>query len=252
SQLLYTLPVSLFGMAVSAAELPYMSAATGSREEVATYLRGRLDGGLQRIAYFIIPSAVAFFTLGDVVSAALYESGRFSRSDSIWVWQVLAGSTIGLLASTWGRLYSSTFYAMRDARTPLNFAIVRVSVAAVTGYVAALYLPQWLGVDRKYGAAFLTAASGAAGWLEFLLLRREMKKRIGHTSIKRAHTFRLWFAALTAAAIAWGFKLGFHTVYTVWIALGILASYGLSYLIITTLMRVPEAVGLSSRILRQR
>jgi len=252
AQLLYTLPVSLFGMAVSAAEIPLMSAATGTPEEVASYLRGRLDGGLHRIAYFIIPSAVAFFALGDVVGGALYESGRFSRSDSIWMWQVLAGSTIGLLASTWGRLYSSTFYAMRDTRTPLYYAAIRVSVASTLGYVSALYLPRWLGVDPRYGAAFLTAASGAAGWLEFLLLRREMKRRIGHTSIRRAHTFRLWFAALSAAAIAWGFKLGLESTHTVWTALAILASYGVAYLLLTTLFQVPEAVALTARLTRRR
>ena len=55
--------MSLFGMAVTAAELPVMSSATGTSEEIAVYLRGRLDQGLERIAFFIVPSAMAFFTL---------------------------------------------------------------------------------------------------------------------------------------------------------------------------------------------
>jgi putative peptidoglycan lipid II flippase len=53
AQVLYTLPVSLFGMAVSAAELPIMSSAVGTDAEVAEYLRGRIVGGLGRIAFFI-------------------------------------------------------------------------------------------------------------------------------------------------------------------------------------------------------
>src|SRR6185436_14459855 len=48
AQSLYTLPVSLFGMSVSAAELPAMSRAIGSTEEVADVLRKRLDDGLRR------------------------------------------------------------------------------------------------------------------------------------------------------------------------------------------------------------
>ena len=251
AQVLYTLPVSLFGMAVSAAELPVMSSATGSAEEIATYLRGRLDGGLERIAYFIIPSVIAFLALGDVVSAALYESGRFTRSDSIWIWQILAGSTIGLLASTWGRLYSSTFYALRDTRTPLRYASIRVTLNVVLGYVAALHLPGWLGLDPRWGVAGLTAASGISGWVEFVLLRREMTRRIGKTSIPAAFTLRLWLAALASAGIAWGFKLGLDGRHTVWIALVILGVYGVSYLLVTTIAGVPEAVALTARIRRR-
>jgi len=41
AQVLYTLPVSLFGMSVSAAELPEMSSVTGTGEERSAHLRGR-------------------------------------------------------------------------------------------------------------------------------------------------------------------------------------------------------------------
>ena len=43
AQTLYTLPVSLFGMSVSAAELPAMASATGDPAQVAAQLRTRLD-----------------------------------------------------------------------------------------------------------------------------------------------------------------------------------------------------------------
>src|SRR4029079_17666298 len=58
AQSLYTLPVSLFGMSVSAAELPAMSKTLGNAEVVAEALRKRLDAGLKRISFFIVPSAV--------------------------------------------------------------------------------------------------------------------------------------------------------------------------------------------------
>ena len=67
--LLYTLPVSLFGMSVSAAELPAMSGiARRDRGRRSTQLRRRLDAGLRRIAFFVVPSAIAFLALGDVVA----------------------------------------------------------------------------------------------------------------------------------------------------------------------------------------
>src|SRR6185369_12236927 len=133
AQSLYTLPVSLFGMSVSAAELPAMSGTLGTQDEVAVKLRRRLDAGLQRISFFIVPSAMAMFVFGDVMTGALYQTGEFRRADSVYVWGILAGSTIGLLASTHGRLYSSTYYALHDTRTPLWFATIRVFLTTVLG-----------------------------------------------------------------------------------------------------------------------
>jgi putative peptidoglycan lipid II flippase len=250
AQVLYTLPVSLFGMAVSAAELPVMSSALGTESEVASYLRGRLDGGLQRIAYYIVPSAVGFFALGDMMSAILFESGRFAHSDSIWVWQILAGSTVGLLASTWGRLYSSTYYALRDTRTPLRFAIIRVVLTTVLGYIAALQLPGWLGIDPRLGVAGLTASAGIAGWLEFYLLRRGINRRIGATGVSSSIMARLWIAAITSAALGWAVKLAWDTQHKIVHGIIVLAVYGVSYLIVTSLFRIPEAAQLTARLRR--
>src|SRR5581483_8797807 len=130
--------ISLFSMSVSAAELPALSSAIGTRQEIAAVLRQRLVPGLRRMAFFVIPSAVAFLILGDVLAAALYQSGRFHHADAGYVWSVLAGSAVGLLATSLGRLYSSAFYALLDTRTPLRFALIRVAITAVLGYLFAL------------------------------------------------------------------------------------------------------------------
>ena len=46
---------------------------------------------------------MAFLALGDVIAAVLYQTGQFTHDASIFVWGILAGSTVGLLASTLGR-----------------------------------------------------------------------------------------------------------------------------------------------------
>src|ERR1017187_7895688 len=81
--------VSLFGMSVSAAELPAMSSALGDRQEVAGYLQRRLKSGLRRIAFFVVPSAMAFLALGGVMSSLLFENGRFTHTDSLYVWGIV-------------------------------------------------------------------------------------------------------------------------------------------------------------------
>ena len=250
AQSLYTLPVSLFGMSVSAAELPAMSSALGTSAEIAGQLRRRLDGGLRRIAFFIIPSAMAMLALGDVMTGALYQTGQFKHADSRYVWGILAGSTIGLLASTLGRLYASSYYALHDTRTPLRYAIIRVTLTTVLGYLFAIPLPPALGLDPKWGVAGLTASAGIAGWIEFALLRRTLNRRIGRTGLSLGFVTKLWLAAGSGAGLGWAIKLAIGQRHPVIIAALVLVPYGLTYFAIAAGLRVPEADAVIGRALR--
>jgi len=252
AQALYMLPVSLFGMSISAAELPAMSSALGTDEQVAATLRQRISASTRRIAFLVVPSAIGFIALGDVIAAAIYQTGRFTHADSVYVWGILAGSGVGLLASTIGRLYSSAYYALRDTRTPLRFAVVRVVLTTVLGYLSALPLPRLLGIDPRWGVAGLTASAGFAGWVEFLLLRRGMNRRIGRTEFPASYFARLWLAAAIGAAVAWGVKLALHPQRPWIAAVLILVPYGAVYLGCTTLFGVEQAGALMRRVLRKK
>jgi putative peptidoglycan lipid II flippase len=244
------LPISMFGMAIAASELPAMSAALGGTAEVSGEIRRRLDEGLRRIAFYIMPSAAAFLLLGDIVAGVLYQSGQFTRDSTVWVWGVLAGSAVGLLAGTMGRLYSSAFYAQRDTVTPLKFAMLRVTLTLGLGYIAALRLPGWIGIDHKWGVAGLTASAGIAAWLEFYLLRRAMNRKIGDTGVPVGRVAVLWLAALGAALPAIGIKIGMGIAHPVYLAMVALPLFGVTYLFITSRARVPEAAEFMQRISR--
>ena len=250
AQSLYTLPVSLFGMSVSAAELPAMSSALGSADQISEQLRRRLHAGLQRIAFFIVPSAMAMIAFGDVMSGALYQTGRFNRADSTYVWGILAGSTIGLLASTLGRLYASTYYALHDTRTPLGFAVIRVALTTGLGYLFAIPLPASIGIDPKWGAAGLTASAGLAGWVEFVLLRRSLNRRIGRTGLTLSYVVKLWTGAIAGGALGWGIKLVLPHLHPIVVAALVLIPYGLFYFAVTAALGVEESIATVRRVLR--
>jgi len=250
SQSLYTLPVSLFGMSVSAAELPAMSRALGTTEEVAAVLRKRLDAGLQRIAFFIIPSAIAFFALGDVMVGALYQSGKFQIQEKIYVWGILAGSSVGLLASTLGRLYSSTYYALRDTRTPLLYAIIHVALAIILGYVCALPLPHYFGIEPRWGVVGLTLSASVAAWIEFVLLRNTLNRRIGRTGLPAVYLVKLWGSAAICAGLAWALKLSFGWLHPIPLAAIVLGCYGVAYFGLTYAAGISESRAVIGRILR--
>ena len=241
AQTLYLLPVSLFGMSVSAAELPQMSGAIGSESEVAGVLRQRLDEGLRQIAFFVVPSVAAFLFLGNVVVGAIYQTGRFQQADTAYVWGILAGSTVGLLASTLGRLYSSTYYALRDTRTPLKFAVLRVILTTILGYLCAIPLPPALGIAARWGVAGLTISAGIASWVEFTLLRVTMNRRIGRTGLPREFLAKLWLAALAGSGVGWTVSryAGHHK--PVLMAVLVLVPYGLVYFGVTSLLGLGEA-----------
>jgi putative peptidoglycan lipid II flippase len=236
-------------MSMSAAELPAMSSATGSDEEIREYVRSRLAGGLRRIAFFIIPSVIAFIAFGDVIAGAVYQSGRFTASDADYVWGIVAASSVGLLASTLGRLYSSAYYALRDTDTPLRYAVIRVVLSTVFGYLSAVILPPLLGIDARWGVAGLTFASGVVGWLEYLLLRSTLGKRIGETRLPAPFLGTLWGSAAVGAGVGWAIKIAVSSLHPLLVAVAVLLPFGVIYFGLTAWWQVPESREVLQKIL---
>ncbi|MEZ4416735.1 MAG: murein biosynthesis integral membrane protein MurJ [Gemmatimonadota bacterium] len=243
SQLLYSLPVGLFTVAISAALLPELSAATADQATVAERLRGPLDSALRHTAFLLVACAVAFITLGDVIAAAVYQGGQFTSEDARFVWAILGASSVGLVGASMGGLHATAFYALGDAMTPLKASVWRLALRGVVGAVLAVPVVRWLGIDARWGAAGLGAALGVSGWVEFLLLRRWLDRRLGWTRPPGfvALLLKLWGIAALAAAAAWGVKLAVAPVGPILRAAVVLGTYGVIYLGVTTWAGVREA-----------
>ena len=212
AQFLYLLPVSLFGMSIAAAELPALSRLGPQAPEVVL---ARIQAGLARVAYFVVPTAVVYIALGEVLVGALFERKNFGPSDTRLVWLVLAAYSLGLLATTASRLLQNTLYALDDPRTPARIALVRVGV----GTVVALALMFWLdgfviaGTALRadtpapdasllhLGAVGIALGSAAAAWAEFLLLRTALAWRIGRVQLGGGTLRVVLGLALVAAAV---------------------------------------------------
>lgn len=277
AQTLYMLPVSLFAMSIAAAELPEMSSALGTAEEIGAKLRARIGAAQRQIAFLVVPSIVAFLAIGTFLVSGLFETGKFGRADTHYVAYILGGYSVGLLAVTLGRLYSSAFYALRDTKTPLRFAMIRVVVAIGLGLTLAIPLrPWWVALMKSaglrlpevsnaevaIGAVGLTVAGGIASWIELVLLRRALARRIGATPMDGGFLARVWCAALAggAAGAAFGIYgagavisrlpsvLGLHRIGG---AICVAAVFGLVYLGVAALLRIEETSRVT-RIFRRR
>jgi putative peptidoglycan lipid II flippase len=277
AQTLYMLPVSLFAMSIAAAELPEMSGAVGSHAEIAERLRARIAAAQRQVAFLVVPSLVAFLSIGTSLVSGLFETGRFGHEDTVYVTWILCGYAVGLLAVTVSRVYSSAFYALRDTKTPLRFATIRVVVSIALGLVLAMPLRPWLvglvtgmgvalpGVENAglaVGAVGLAFAGGIASWIELTLLRRALAGRIGATPMPGAFLARIWGAAIAAgvagaifSAEVAGFVVGIlpktFGLHRVGGAVAVAAVFGVVYLSTAAALRVEEVGGVMRRFRRR-
>ncbi|MDT8368347.1 MAG: murein biosynthesis integral membrane protein MurJ [Longimicrobiales bacterium] len=235
AQTLYVLPISLFGMAIAASELPEL-ARSSSVEPGA--LAPRVRGALRRARFLLIPSAVAYLVFGDVLVAALLQRGDFGTSDTTVVGYVLAAYALGLPASGSSRTLSSAFYALDDTRTPARVATLRVGVSLALG--ASLMFP----FDRirvgafGVGAAGLALGSAVAAWLEYGLLRRALRERIGGHAPGLGGLLRVVVASSAGAGVAVGVRIGLAAaeVGSVTLAVGTAGAFGVVYLLAAALL----------------
>ena len=160
-----------------------MSSVSGSDEERMIKLRDRLVAAVRRIAFFVVPSAIAFVVFGDVIVRALFEGRKFHPIDTVFTWGILAASAVGLLASTIGRLYSSAYYAMHDTRSPFRIAL------AIVGVIGFSVRPVLIKLAYAYAVDPVT--DGSHG-LELMPERDEKG-----ASIHRASCRSAWVAAST-------------------------------------------------------
>jgi putative peptidoglycan lipid II flippase len=133
----------------------------------------------------------------------------------------------------------------------LRFAIVRVVLTIVLGYLAAFPVPRLLHLDPSWGLAGLPASAGVAGWIEFLLLRWALRRRVGTFSVPGMLLVKLWSVAAFSAALAYPLKLWIsgHPVIS---GVVVLPCYGLLYLGGARYFRIPEADTILGRLRRRK
>ena len=233
AQLVQVLPISMFGVAVTAVALPDLSRdalAEGANDQ----LRARIAVGFRRIAYFVIPSAFAFVTLGPPIIGLLFQTGRFDADDTQLVGGVLAAYGIGLLGQSTVKLFASGFYALRDTRTPVRIAIVSLVVSG---------LLSWL-LMRRYGPAGIALGSSIGGTLNTALNLRTLDRRIGAV-LQRVDWRSLGtvvIASLVAAALAFGVDQMVPAWRPIPRGIAVLGIFGVAYGALTLAFRHPDAI----------
>jgi len=262
AQLLYLLPVSLFGLSVAAAALPELARRRAAGEALAH----EAADALARSGFLNLPSAVAYVVVGLPLVEGLYRlfGDGFGRQESWLVYLALAAYSLGLPASTGSRVLQSTFYALGDTRTPARVALLRVACGTAAAVPAMLLLDgqevaRWTGggtgqAGLRLGALGLALGASLGAWIERAALRRALARRLPELAWPTARLARSLLAATLAApaalAVAWA--LGRSGLHPTLVAIAVAAAYGAGYLAAALALKLPELAAVSSRIFGRR
>jgi putative peptidoglycan lipid II flippase len=272
--LLYQLPISMFGLGVAAAELPDLSQVSVHDPETRRLFRQRLEDGMARIAFYVLPIATMYIVVGDVIIGVIFQHGQFGWDDTWGVWLALALLAVGLPATTSSRLLQNGLYALDDPKTPPRLSVIRVAISTVVSLSVMFPLDRLtIGGDgvEGWGKVFavgplpdhirnsndlvhlglLAFAIGAtvAAIVEYRMLARAVAWRIGRTRMAGRWLNPIAGSCAVAGAIAFALVIALPEGLPALLrAPLVLIPAGVAYLGMTRSLNVPEAAALTERL----
>ncbi len=237
AQMFYMLPVSLFGLSVAASELPELSRL---REAQLRSFIDRIQRSMRQSLFMVIPTIVGYLAFGYVIVGGFFRRGNFDLADTWLVYLVLAGYSLGLMATTISRLLQNAFYAIGDTKTPAKVAVIRVVVSAVVAVPTMFWLDQFSvsgtfgfapGDSVLYlGAVGLAFGASVGAWLELAQLMRSLRRRLTHFSVPAKAILIMLGIALVACIPAAGVWYLLQDLPQIVLAILIVLVFGITYL----------------------
>jgi putative peptidoglycan lipid II flippase len=272
--LLYLLPIGMFGLGVAAAELPDLSRVSVHDAETRRIFRHRLEDGMARISFYVMPIATMYIVVGDVIVAVIFQHGKFGWQNTWGVWLTLAMFAIGLPATTSSRLLQNSLFALDDPKTPPRLSVMRVATSSIislalmfpldrltiqgngiTGWDRMWSFGPLPGFERNSGElvhlgilAFAISATIAA-IIEYRMLARAVAWRIGRTRMAGRWLNPIAGSCAVSAAVAFALATALpNSLPSLIMAPLVLGPAGLVYLGMTRTLGVPEARALTAKI----
>jgi len=183
------LPLGLIGIGLGTVLLPTISRLLGAGKE--TEAMETQNRGMELALLLTLPATVALIVCGQPITAALFQHGKFTATNSLYTSQALAAFSIGLPSYILVKVLTPGFYARADTRTPVRFATQSMLVNLVLNLI--LIWPL-----KHMGPPLATAI---ASTVNVALLYRTLSKR-GHFVADAQLRRRAW--RMGAAALLMG------------------------------------------------
>lgn len=199
---LYQLPLGLVGVAIGVALLPRLSTAVHRGD--ADDAQEATDEAIVFAMALTLPAAAALIAMPYFLIDALYQRGAFHAYDAEQTAKALFHYGWGTPAFVLARIMAPAFFARKDTKTPMRFALVSVAVNIVLGI--ALFL--LIGIEG------IAAATAAAAWVNVIQMARTLYQR-GHYALGHEAMSRL--AKILGASIGLALLLGLASFSRPWI-----------------------------------
>ena len=164
---LMQLPIGLFGVAIATATLASVSHQAAQND--MNRLEATVNSSLRLAACLTFPATAGLIVFREEIIRLLYQRGSFLPGDTVQTSKVLLFYAFALFAYSAVKILVPTFYALNDTKTPVRTSVITVAAKICINLVLVL----WLGF---LGLALATAL---ASWLNFMLLMKSLKQRLG-------------------------------------------------------------------------
>ena len=160
---LYQLPLGIVGIAIGVALLPDLSRRL-ARGDVGGALWTQ-NRALEFALMLTLPAAAALIVVPLEIVVPLFERGAYGREDAAMTAAALSAYGFGLPAFVLIKVFSPSYFAREDTRTPMIFAGISmlVNVAGSIGFA-------YLLADKGLPHVGIAAATSLAGWVNAIML----------------------------------------------------------------------------------
>lgn len=164
------LPLGVIGIAAGTVLLPNISRLLSAGEHKAA--NTQQNKAIEFSLLLTLPAAAALAVIAEPIISTLFERDAFTSADTIATASALAVYALGLPAYVIAKALTPAYFARKDTKTPVKFAIISLIVNMILNIILIQYLAH----------VGLAAATAIAAWLNVILL---------YMGLKRSHNFAL-------------------------------------------------------------
>jgi len=122
---LYNLPLGMFGVAIGTVIFPSISRHAENKRW--RNVKMEIEKGLTLLTILVVPCMVASVIFShDIVMVVFGHRGHFTNGDDILTAQALWVYSIGLFSFTAVQILSRAFYAMKNTKDPVKYAVLSI------------------------------------------------------------------------------------------------------------------------------
>ena len=189
-------PLGVFGIALSTATLPTLSAQVAGNHTKA--FNDTLSHSLRMVLFITIPAMAGLIVLGEPIIRIIFERGKFDAFSTSMTQLALIYYTVGLWAYSGIRIVVVAFYAHQDMKTPVKVAFI----TAFFNIFFSLILMRFL----QHGG--LALALSLSSSIQFCLLVLLIKRRLPDWDLRPviSSTFKSLAASVVMGAVIYIFN----------------------------------------------